>query len=92
MASMISIGVSFLLFLITLGFMWMIGIHLISQLFESTDELTDKMVEQGGDPQWRETRNVLKEEIQLIMIWAPAILVLFASIKMLANAGGQGRD
>ena len=89
MSSIISIGVSFLLFFIVLGFMWLIGVHLLSELFATVDARVSTAT--GADPSWINTKDEIKSQIQLVMVWAPAILVLFAS-KLLAGAGGQGRE
>ena len=90
MSSIISIGVSFLLFFVVLGFMWLIGVHLLSELFETIDNRVSAA--RGVDPSWVTTKDSIKSQIQLVMVWAPAILVLFGCIKLLAGAGGQGRE
>ena len=96
MASIISVGVSFLVFFIVLGFMWLIGIHLLSNLFDVIDKaMAQDVIRAGNTPEaqsWVATKDSLKSNIQLIMLWAVPILMLFASIRMLANAGGQGRE
>ena len=91
MASMISVGVSFLLFFIVLGFMWLVGVSMLSSLFDVIDRQVPQP-ESGEDPSWHNTKESLKTNIQLVMLWAIPILTLFAAIKMLANAGGQGRE
>lgn len=88
MSSIISIGVSFLLFFVVVGFMWLIGVHLLAEIFDVID---DRMGIDTNDS-WYKTKEGLKSEIQLIMVWAPAILVLFACIRLLAGAGGQGKE
>ena len=90
MSSIISIGVSFLLFFVVLGFMWLIGVHLLSELFNTIDVRVSEA--RGTDPGWINTKDSIKNQIQLVMVWAPAILTLFAAIKLLAGAGGQGRE
>lgn len=92
MASIVSVGVSFLVFFVVLGFMWLVGIHLLSNLFDVIDESMARDLARGVDPSWTATKDGLKSNIQLIMLWAVPILMLFASIKMLASAGGQGRE
>lgn len=89
MSSIISIGISFLLFFVVVGFMWLIGVHLLAQIFDVIDE---RMGIDDTESSWYKTKEGLKSEIQLVMVWAPAILVLFASIRLLAGAGGAGRE
>ena len=91
MASIISIGVSFLLFFVVLGFMWLIGVNLLSAIFDVVDDQVAHN-DPGNESGWVATKDSLKQNIQLVMLWAVPILTLFASIKMLANAGGKGRE
>lgn len=84
MSSMITLGVSFLLFFIVLGFQWLIGVQMLSQLFESLPEI------QNSD--WVDTQGRVENHIKTIFLWTPPILLLFASIKMLVNAGSRGED
>ena len=84
MSSIITIGVSFLLFFIVLGFMWLVGANVLAELFLSLPEVTN--------PDWIETNREIEEQVKTIFTWVPAILILFAAIKMLVNASGQGRD
>ena len=84
MGSLISIGVSFLLFFIVLGFMWMVGTNILAELFLSLPEV--------NNPEWRETHEEVESQIKIIFTWVPAVLMLFASIKILLSASGQGRD
>ena len=84
MGSMIAIGTSFLIFFLALGFMWTIGVHVLSALFESMPALTNQ--------EWSETDRVIQERIKTIMVWVLPILLLFASVKMLVNAASRGAD
>ena len=83
MSSMITLGVSFLLFFVTLGFMWLVGVNILAQLFDSMPEATGS---------WAVTAVGTEQNLKAIFLWVPPILVLFASIKMLVNAASSGRD
>ena len=85
MGSLLSIGVSFLLFFIVTGFMWLIGTHIIANMLSALPGLSP------GSP-WGDTFTAVETEIQLILTWTPGILLLFASIKMLVNASSRGAD
>ena len=84
MSSIITIGVSFLLFFIVLGFMWLIGANILAELFLSLPAVTN--------PDWIQTNLEIENQIKTIFTWVPAVLMLFAAIKMLTNAAGAGRD
>jgi len=84
MVSMVTLGVSFLIFFITLGFMWLIGVHILSELFKALPLITNQS--------WLQTGTDLEEQMKTIMLWVPPILLLFASIKMLSNAASRSAD
>ena len=85
MSSMLTIGVSFLLFFVTLGFMWLIGSHIVFQVIDAIPQLPE------SSP-WRAVYDTNVENVRLIVLFLPGILVLFASIKMLVNASSRGAD
>ena len=85
---MISLGVSFLLFFIVLGFMWIFGANIIANIILSLPGLPD--TEAGK--QWQELQKTNESNIKLAFTIVPGILVLFASIKMLVNASSRGAD
>jgi len=82
MVSMVTLGVSFLLFFVVAGLMWSISIFILDKLFDAVPMAS------GG---WLATDTESRENVKTIMIWVPAILTLFASIKMLSAAAvGRG--
>lgn len=83
MASMITVGISFLLFFITLGLMWLVGVHILAKITEALPIVAGP---------WAETSAEIRVQIQTIMVWVPAILIFFASIKVLASAAAKGSD
>lgn len=83
MASMITLGISFLLFFVTLGLMWLVGVKVLAELAEALP------IPAGS---WTDTSVEMREQIQVIMIWVPAVLIFFGSIKMLASAAARGSD
>ena len=85
MGSLLSIGVSFLLFFVVTGFLWLIGTNIIAQILTSLPGL------QPGTA-WGDTFSSVENEIKLIVTWTPGILLLFASIKMLVSASSRGAD
>ena len=80
---MITLAVSFLLFFVVLGFQWFVGVHLLAQLFEALP------ITQGA---WADTSQGVQNNIKTIMLWAPSIMLLFASVKMIMNAASRGED
>jgi len=84
MVSMITLGVSFLLFFIVLGFQWMIGVHILSEIY---DALPAEI-----NPAWAATSADVEAQLKTIFLWVPPILLLFASIKMLTNAAARSAD
>ena len=84
MASVIAIGVTFLLFFISLGLLWLLGSHIITQVIIALPV--------PDDPAWREIRDQNVETIRYIMVFLPGVLMLFACIKMLVNATRRGED
>jgi len=84
MVSMVTLGVSFLIFFISLGFMWLIGVHILSELFSNLPLIKNAA--------WLQTGTDLQEQMKTIMLWVPPILLLFASIKMLSNAASRSAD
>lgn len=64
--------------------MWLIGSHVLANLF-----LAMPSVENAG---WRQTVADVEEQIKIAFTWSIAILVLFASIKMLTNAASRGAE
>jgi len=84
MSSMVTLGVSFLLFFIVLGFQWMVGVHLLSELFQSLPAIKN-----AG---WLQTGTEVEAQLKTIFLWVPPILLLFAAIKMLSNAASRGED
>ena len=84
MSSIISLGISLLLFFIVTGFMWVIGSNILAELFFTLPAVTN--------PDWIETTAEVEEQIKIIFTWTPGILLLFAAVKMIVNASGQGRD
>ena len=85
MSSMITLGVSFLLFFIVLGFQFLIGVHLLDTLFDS-------MPDAVPESSWAGTRETVEENIKTLYIWTPPVLLLFACIKMLVNSASRGDD
>ena len=83
MASMIALGISFLLFFVILGLMFLIGSHLIAQMIEHLPVV--------GGP-WASIQTETQENIKLIISFLPGVLFLFASIKLAINAGNRGSD
>jgi len=83
MVSMVTLGVSFLIFFVVLGFMWTVGVYILAELFEAMPVVS---------PAWASTSNEVQENLKTIMIWVPPILLLFASIKMLSNAASRSAD
>ena len=88
MASIISLGVSFLLFFIVLGFMWIFGANIIANIILSLPAIP----EGEGKKEWDALQETNKNNIKLAFTVVPGILVLFASIKMLVNASSRGAD
>ena len=84
MSSIISLGISLLLFFIVTGFMWVIGSNILAELFFTLPAVTN--------PDWIQTTAEVEEQIKIIFTWTPGILLLFAAVKMIVNASGQGRD
>ena len=84
MASVIAIGVTFLLFFITLGLLWLLGSHIITQVVMALP-IPD-------DPQWRELRDQNVEQVKYIILFLPGVLLMFAAVKMLVNATRRGED
>ena len=84
MASAILIGVSFLLFFVVVGFTWLLGNYMISQLVAALP------VPETGP--WRELYESNVDNIETIILFLPGVLFLFASIKMLVNATSRGAD
>ena len=83
MASMIVLGTSFLIFFITLGFLWLIGSNIIANVIASLPP---------PPAGWEGISQLNENNIRLIMTIIPSILILFASIKMLTNAASRGAD
>lgn len=84
MGSMISIGVTFLLFFVVLGFMWLIGSNIVANVILLLPVISDG--------EWGEVQRQNIEQIKWIITFIPGILLLFAAIKMILNASGGGRD
>ena len=84
MASVIAIGVTFLLFFITLGLLWLLGSHIITQVILALPV--------PDDPGWREIRDQNVEQIRYIILFLPGVLLMFACVKMLVNATRRGED
>lgn len=84
MASAILVGVSFLLFFVVVGFTWLLGNYIISQLVASLP------VPESGP--WRDIYDQNVENIETIILFLPGVLFLFAAIKMLVNATSRGAD
>ena len=84
MASAILIGVSFLLFFVVVGFTWLLGNFIISQLVAALPV--------PADGPWRDLYDQNVENIETIILFLPGVLFLFASIKMLVNATSRGAD
>ena len=83
MASMLALGMSFLLYFVTVGMMWLIGANVVAQVVEGLP---------GVPPAWQETHDTNVENIKLIVTFLPGILLLFACIKMAINASNRGAD
>ena len=84
MSSMISIGVSFLLFFVILGFMWLVGTNIIAAVALSLPDLPPGP--------WADLKEDITFEVKMIISFTPAVLFLFGAIKMLLSAANQGRD
>ena len=84
MASVIAIGVTFLLFFISLGLLWLLGSHIITEVILALPV--------PEDPQWRGIWAQNVDQIRTIMLFLPGVLMLFACVKMLVNATRRGED
>ena len=83
MASMIALGVSFLLFFIVLGLQWAIGSHILIRLIEALPVV---------DGAWATTQQETYDNLRLIFTFLPGVLFLFASLKLALNATNRGSD
>lgn len=84
MASVIAIGVTFLIFLLTLGFIWLISNYILESLLRALPVPEDSA--------WREIFDANVDTVKTIMLFVPGVLFLFASIKMLVNATRRGEN
>ena len=83
MASMLALGISFLLFFVILGMMWLVGTNLIIRLIENLPAVSGA---------WGDVQTEVHDNIKLIITFLPGVLFLFASIKLAINAGNRGAD
>ena len=83
MASMLALGMSLLIFFVTLGMMWLIGANLVMQVVTQLP---------GVPAAWQDTHDTNVENIKLIITFLPGILLLFACMKMAINASNRGAD
>ena len=84
MGSLLSLGVSFLLFFVVTGFLWLVGTNIIANMIYALPQVSDGP--------WSDTFDSMETNIKTIITWTPGILLLFASIKMLVNASSRGAD
>lgn len=83
MASMIALGISFLLFFVIVGLFWLIGTAVVIRVIEHLP------VASGA---WGDLQTETHDQIRMIITFLPGVLFLFASIKLAINAGNRGAD
>lgn len=82
MGAILAVGMSFLLFIVVSGIMWLFGTYAISQVILNIP-LTE-------DPDWSQAQ-MRNNQITLLLIqWVPGLMALFAGLKLLTGSTAIG--
>ena len=82
MGAMLAVGMSFLLFVVVSGIMWLFGTYAISTVILNIP-VTD-------DPAWSEAQLRNNQITLLIIQWVPGLMAFFAALKLIIGSTAVG--
>lgn len=84
MASMLATGLSFVVFFMALGLVYLVADYIIAVVLTAIPITTN--------PYWAEQRESITELVRIVMLLVLPATFTFATMKLLINASHRGRD